>query len=173
MKSRGQDTSVKNISIWRESSRSALDMIQATWKLGDPPVKTHMQQLAFLAYGSPTLRYALYLAATKIFRDPNCPYHRKLLIGEALPLSAWFMEMVIQHAYIGVAVMNSGLTQSQRSDVAKKFNNPKSDLQVLILLADVSIVGLNLQEACSAVYLTSINLASEIQLWGRAIQVRR
>ena len=48
-------------------------------------------------------------------------------------------------------------------------NSPKyiqSSLSVLILLVDVSIVGLNLHEACSIVYVMTIlrNLASEVQL---------
>ena len=75
---------------------------------------------------------------------------------------------MLQHAYINVKDM-----QAERPDLATDSNDPKNPLQVLILLADVSIVGLDLHWACSTVFLMSTlrNMASEVQLWGRLIRV--
>ena len=63
----------------------------------------------------------------------------------------------------------------ERSELADQLNDPKDPLVVLILLADVSIVGLNLHRACSTIYVTTIlrNFASEIHLWGRVVRVRK
>lgn len=172
MKDQQSTTYINAITRWRESGISALDFIHATWKPGDLPVVTRVQQLTFLAYGSPVLRFVFRLICKYCFRDPG-KGHAKLILGEALPVTAWFLEIALQHAYIKVKVMHANLTQSERSELAAEFNDSKSTLKVLILLADVSIVGLNLHRACSTVFLTSImrNLAQEIQLWGRAIRV--
>lgn len=146
---------------------------EAVWRPGDLQVKTHMEQLAFLVYGSSTLRFVLDLVQKVCLSTRSDKRHHKLLLGEALPVCAWYAEVVLQFAYVGVAAMHAGLTSSERSQLAQEFNDPKSDLIVLILLADVSIVGLNLHVSCSTVFIMSIlrNLASEIQLWGRVIRV--
>ena len=148
-----------------------MDIIKATWRLGDGAIQSRVEQLQFLTYGSPTLRYALHLISKTTFQ--KIKRNKKVLLGEALPVCAWFTEMVLKHAYIGVAVMHAELTQNERSKLADEFNDPNSSLVVLILLADVSIVGLNLHESCSTVFVMTIlrNLASEVQLWGRGLRV--
>lgn len=100
--------------------------------------------------------------------------HQKILLGEQLPLSAWYAEVALKHAYIKVAVMHSGLSQFERAKLADAFNDRDNDLMVLILLSDVSIVSMNLHLACSTVIVMTIfrNLALEIQFWGRAFRVR-
>lgn len=130
--------------------------------------------MEFLTYVSPTLRFALHLIQKHTLASTDDPRPKKILLGEALPVCAWFAEVVLAHAFIGVEVMHAQLSQSERSDMADRFNNPSSDLTLLILLADVSMVGLNLHESCNTVFLMSIfrNLALGIQCWSRANRIR-
>lgn len=162
VKIKGEDSYVNTISRWREQGLNGLHIIKAVWREGDIPVDTHRGQMEFLTYGSPTLRFALHLIQKHTLASTDDPRPKKILLGEALPVCAWF------------AVMHAQLSQSERSDMADRFNNPSSDLTVPVLLADVSIVGLNLHESCNTVFLMSIfrNLALEIQCWGRANRVR-
>lgn len=173
LKARGKDTYVKSIASWRDIKLSAVDIIHATWRDGDLPIGTRVEQLSYLTYGSPALKFTMHLVHKVTLKDSTASGHRKLLLGEALPISAWYTALVLEHAYINVAVVHAGLTQTERSTLGEKFNDPQSDIQVLILLADVSIVGLNLNLACSTVFIMTIlrNLAQEIQLWGRIIRV--
>lgn len=115
----------------------------------------------------------MHLVHRVTLKDSTVPGQKKLLLGEALPFCAWFTALVLEHACINVAVMHAGLTQTERSNLADKFNNAQSDLQVLILLADVFIVVLNLDLACSDIFIMTIlrYLSQEIQLWGRIIRV--
>lgn len=47
--------------------------------------------------------------------------------------------------------MHAGTTAAERFELAKEFNEPASELQMLICMFDVSTLGLNLQKTCSNV----------------------
>lgn len=122
----GQNTYIKAISTWREKRITALDVIKTTWTPHDEPVKTATDQLKYLTHGSPTMRYAFHLVRGTVSRAKDYKGHKKVLFCEALPLNAWFLALVLRHAYIGVAVMHADLSQDERSKLAELFNDPKS-----------------------------------------------
>lgn len=55
------------------------------------------------------------------------------MIVESSPLSAWYLEVVLNAALICTRVMNSGLNEEQRINLVWDFNNPASALKVLII----------------------------------------
>ncbi|KAJ5426970.1 SNF2-like protein [Penicillium sp. CMV-2018d] len=53
------------------------------------------------------------------------------MIVESSPLSAWYLEVVLNAALICTRVMHSGLNEEQRINLVWDFNNPASALKVL------------------------------------------
>ena len=173
LKSENGDTHVDSVARWRDNGVTANDIMKVTRRQDDAPVRTHFEQMEYLTLGSPSLRHAYRLISKHCLTPDSVKGHKKIILGTDIPVTAWFAETVFRHAYMGVAVMHSNLSQAQRAALADQFNDEKSDLQVLILLADVSIVGLNLHRACNMAFVMTIfrNLALEIQLWGRVNRV--
>lgn len=61
--------------------------------------------------------------------------------------------------------MHAGTSNTERSEIAKQFNDANSSLEILICMYDVSALGLNLQRACSdvAVMTAARSTATEVQ----------
>jgi hypothetical protein len=139
-------------------------------------IKIARELIRHLAYGSPAIRLVckqiLEIRAVEAL-EKNSRRYQKLLIGESLPLNAWFLETFLREMLIDARVFHSSLDNSERAKLVKEFNDPESSIQCLIMTYDVGAIGLNLHESCNRVVITSIgiNRAQESQLAGRVLRV--
>ena len=69
---------------------------------------------------------------------------RKLLITGDVPLNAFFWDSVCNFAYVETEVLNARLTDLERVNLVKRFNDPKYFLLILIIMYQVSAQGVNL-----------------------------
>jgi len=136
--------------------------------------KNACEELQDLCYGSPCLRYVLYLAYTIVLADPaeaeKRKSFRKLLLMEAVPTNAWYTaDIVLRAAGFHSVVLSSELKAEERSELCARFNDPDSSISILPIMYDVQALGLNLHEACNFAFTTTIarNMASEIQAAAR------
>lgn len=97
----------------------------------------------------------------------------KLLCSKDIPVSAWFIETVLKSIYIRAEVLHAGLNDRQRIALIREFNDPHSDLMVLVMMYRVSSQGANLDGACHRVcsVTSAINLPLELQVHHRPIRV--
>ena len=133
--------------------------------------------ISFLATGSPRLRaiFQVILDHKILYPVDRAKYghHQKAMIVESSPLSAWYLEVVLNAALICTRVMHSGLNEEQRIKLVRDFNNPASALKVLIITYHIGSVGLNLHEACDLVILSTPGRSwgHEAQAFGRCLRV--
>ncbi|KAJ6176868.1 Helicase C-terminal [Penicillium canescens] len=139
--------------------------------------------VAFLAdlrtkvHGSPCLRVALNEILVRKVLNPVNPnrwnHHQKLIVVESQPVNAWFIETVLRTLLIGVRSFHSALNAQERDTLVESFNDPKSDLRVLVMTYDVGTVGLNLHVACDRIVLSSPGKSwgQESQAIGRCLRV--
>ncbi len=136
---------------------------------------TRLEKIQFLAEGSPTLRYILSQVkdTTLIEHDPD-GHPNKLIILEDTPLTAWLWELVLNALYIETGVLHSGLSNGERCELVKRFNDQKSSLKAIVLMYAVGgAQGVNLDTSCRRVLVATSapNASLEIQGRGRAIRV--
>ncbi|KAJ5487133.1 hypothetical protein N7530_001433 [Penicillium desertorum] len=68
--------------------------------------------------------------------------------------------------------MHAKLNDQERRSLVENFNDPKSNLKVMIITYNIGSVGLNLHEACDFVILSAPgrNWSQEAQAFGRCLQ---
>ncbi|OAF63117.1 hypothetical protein VC83_00674, partial [Pseudogymnoascus destructans] len=152
---------------------TGLQLAHATLRAGDRLIKDATDLLRHLTFGSPKLRWILKDVTDHCLKQKPDGGRSKLLCSEDIPVSAWFIETVLKSVYIRAEVLHAGLTDAQRIALIQEFNNPHSNLTVLIMMYQVSSQGANLDGACHRVcsITTAINLPSELQVHYRPIRV--
>ncbi|KAJ5106753.1 Helicase C-terminal [Penicillium angulare] len=96
----------------------------------DKNPKSALEMIQFLCDGSPALRLVFYLLGKwRILEalDPALKSHQKVVIAVSSPTSAWFIELILRRALIGVESFHSalsGLSHEQRAQVTREFNDP-------------------------------------------------
>lgn len=171
------DTLIPTLRRWRDAGIPAEWAWGATREDFDPPVKTAFDFIKSLVQGSPRLRVIFQqLADQKVMRPldkKRYGHHQKVLIVDSVPINAWYIEKVLRAALVDAKTLHSSLDQHERDVLVKQFNDPKSDLKVLITTYDVGSVGLNLHKACNCVILTAPgrSWSQEAQAAGRALRV--
>lgn len=175
VKGAGRKALVADVNSYRIRGYGATWFINATWRPGDAPIDTKRERMEFLSFGSPTLRLLLRTIISEVLPTLDSPKQRmrKLLVTEATVLSAWFYEIVLKYGLINAKVMHSDLTQKERTTLSNEFLDINSDLQVLVIMYDVSAQGLNLHSACHVAFVATAarNCALEVQGWGRILRV--
>ncbi|KAL2703928.1 hypothetical protein AAEP93_004999 [Penicillium crustosum] len=151
----------------------ALEVLACSTKLA----RSATELIAFLATGSPRLRAIFQVILKYKILYPvdraRHGHHQKAMIVESSPLSAWYLEVVLNTALICTRVMHSGLNEEQRTNLVRDFNNPASGLKVLIITHSIGSVGLNLHEACDVVILSTPGRSwgHEAQAFGRCLRI--
>lgn len=170
---RNHGTLVHDISKYRNAKRDLSWMVDLIRHPTEPKPKTRIDEIAYMVDGSPLARYILGQIRDYVLADEDKP--EKLLIAEDTPLVAWFWELLIQWTYVGASVMHSALSNEDRQKLVVAFNDPNSDLLVLIIMYLVGSQGTNLDGACRrcVVATPGINAPMEVQAWGRIIRVSR
>jgi len=146
------NTHVQTLQSWRERGYEAEFIQDLARGEGEPKAKTAKDLLLFLCRGSPAIRLVFQEILTgKVLEkvdEVKYRHHQKLLVVEANPPPGWFLEVVLRTALIDCRMMHAGLSNKAKADLCDMFNDPKSTLRVMIILFDVSAVGLNLHKAC-------------------------
>jgi hypothetical protein len=170
MNSVGMNTYVEQIQAWRDNGFTTYGFYHLIRKEGE----NARQILDFLVAGSPALRLILHqIKVSKVLDPLNSKRHQKLLIGEATPLCAWMIEVALRSLLIDARVFHSQLSNQQRAEMVRVFNDPQSTLKLLIMTYEVGAVGLNLHESCDQAVISSIarSRPQESQLAGRVCWV--
>lgn len=176
----GSSTLVKELDSWRARGHGAEYIYKMTrvTHVDPPELGTAVELLEYLVDGSPAIRCLLDQVDTSKVLEPlnkeKVKGHQKILCGVAVPVNAWYAQIVLQLALIGSATFHASLDQTQRSTLISDFNDTGSKLRVLIMQYDTGGCGLNLHKACNRVILLEAgrSRSQEHQLAGRAKRVR-
>ncbi|KFY24849.1 hypothetical protein V493_04993 [Pseudogymnoascus sp. VKM F-4281 (FW-2241)] len=143
---------VEDLSILRANGFTAMQLASIIRLPSDGPLETAADMIRILTFGSPKARYILREVLAWTFPGSQLPAEpRKILITEDLPVNAYFWELLLRGVYIRAEVLHSGLQNSERSQLISEFNDPASDLAVLILMYQVSAQGANMDGSCHRV----------------------
>ncbi|KAK6074379.1 hypothetical protein SCUP515_06514 [Seiridium cupressi] len=140
----------------------------------EPTPQTALGYLKVAIRGSPILRYILHDLKENVLGQGSGDKITKLLITEAVPILAYYYEMVLQLIGINCRVFHSDLTQDQRKELIASFNDDAKDsVQVLIQMYTVAFAGSNLHKNCARVIVASQahSLAVQWQAVHRVIRV--
>lgn len=74
------------------------------------------------------------------------------------------VESFVRDIGFNVAALWTGMTTQERSDVASQFNDPSSNLQVLVVTYRTCSLGLNLHKTFSAVVMLESAINGSIQV---------
>lgn len=164
---------VPQMAILRTKGFNAHHFVSLVKRRGDAETSTGREKLQFLAFGSPALRYILHQVRTYVLPQTAEGKTNKLLLLEDVPLSAQFWEMVLNFVYVETGVLHSKLSDGERIELVKRFNDAEDSLSILILMHSVSAQGMNLDACCCRVLVitNAINAPLEWQGWGRVIRV--
>jgi Helicase conserved C-terminal domain len=165
----GLDTLVSDLEGFRDQKIDVKWFMRQVFKKGDKrPMKERKAWFRQLVWGSPKLRYIIHEVVKHVVDRKE-----KVLIIEDTPYVAWFWELAIQFLHIDAAVLHSKLSAEDRETLISDFNDKDSNLKALIIMINMSAVGLNLDKACHIAIVASRgpNAALETQAWGRLIRV--
>jgi hypothetical protein len=173
LRSCGRTGLVEDMVVLREKGFTAHNLVPMVKRQGDPETRTGVEYLRFLTFGSPKLRVILHQIHTYVLPASNSGQYQKLMLTEAVPLSAHFWELVCNLTYVETAVLHGGLNEQERISLISRFNDATSDLKVLIIMYNVNAQGANLDGACNRgiVVTAAINAPLETQAYYRIIRV--
>ncbi|KAI1487511.1 P-loop containing nucleoside triphosphate hydrolase protein [Biscogniauxia mediterranea] len=123
---------------------------------------------------SPVLRYILVYLKDNILNRGTHERIKKLLIVEAIPILAFYYELVLNLLGLNCRVLHADLSHEERQELIDNFN--KDDLQscqILIQMYTVGFTGTNLHKCCSQVLVASqaTSFAVQQQAIHRVIRV--
>lgn len=180
LRSASSSTHVAKLTQWRAAGGSDADwIVQLTRRPGDPKVDTAAGLVEYLCYGAPELRYLIQLSVRKGINAPinaaKWKAHQKLLVGEVVPVAAWYTNVVLRAALLDSNVLSGSLAPTAKFELSKLFNKAEDPLRILILPYAVSAAGLNFHVGCSLLYLKEVppSPGIEVQAEGRPWRVSR
>ncbi|KAG9903748.1 DUF1765-domain-containing protein, partial [Aureobasidium melanogenum] len=89
--------------------------------------------------------------------DPDgLGHHQKLIIGEATPANAYYLQAALRACLVDARILHTSLSNTAKARLVDKFNDAKDALKCLIMMYDVGAVGLNLHHSCNRVLIASI-----------------
>jgi hypothetical protein len=157
---------------FRDLGHSVAWVVALTRRPTDGPLETRKEILKYLCDGSPKLRYLLQQTKDYVDnRKPGKPH--KLMLADEIPVVAWFWELICRWLYLDARALHSDMTQSERDELVKRFQDPDDSLCIIIVMYFVSTIGLNLDRSCCFILIMTpgSSPADEIQAWGRALRV--
>ncbi|KAH8202829.1 hypothetical protein TruAng_002992 [Truncatella angustata] len=122
---------------------------------GESTPKTALDYLKIAVRGSPILRYILHDLKENVLPIKGNSI-KKLLITEAIPITAYYIELVLQFIGINARVLHAKLKEAERKELVASFNDSSwGSVQVLIQMYTVGVAGTNLHKSCSRVIVAS------------------
>jgi hypothetical protein len=168
----GKDTLTDSMSEYRMNGFDGWSFVRFLCEhTGNELPKTGLQYMQFICEGSPMIRALIqHICGNDLFLKPR--KNGKLFVLEDTPLVAMFIHWTLNMMGINTALFHSGLTSAERNDMQDEFNNPSSEMDVMVCLYDVGGVGRNFHEDCyNAVQTTAgKNQSAETQGGGRLIR---
>lgn len=125
---------------------------------------TAIDYINFVTQESPMIRALIdFICKGGRFLKPR--KQGRLLALEDTPLIAMFIHWALNMIGINCVLFYAGLSHAKRNNLQDAFNNPSSDINVMVCLYDIGGVGWNFHLDCHTVFLTSSakNQAAEIQ----------
>jgi hypothetical protein len=172
----GGNTHVETLQKWRERGLEGEAIVELTRGEGEPEPKTAAEIARYLTLGSPAVALAmaelLEIHALEPLNPDGLHHHQKLIIGEATPANAYYLQAALRACLVDARILHAGLSNKAKSKLVDEFTDPNSQLKCLIMMYDVGAVGLNLHLACNRVLIASVgrSFALEEQLCGRALR---
>lgn len=168
------DTLTESLSRFRENGFDGWGFVKFLCEAAGCAVPaTAIEYIRFITTGSPMIRAVINEICTKEkYLKPR--KNGKLLIMEDTPLIAMYIQWCLNMMGINTALFHSGLSISERNELQARFNDPSSEIDVMVTLYDVGGIGRNFHVDCCHGMLTSAakNQAAEIQAYGRLVRVR-
>ena len=109
----GRTALVTDMSVLRDQGFNPYDLVLLVLQWVDTPSLTGVEHLRFLTQGSPKLRFILQELHQYILPREASGQGNKLLIMEDIPLSAHYMELVLNLTYVETALLHSDLSDEE------------------------------------------------------------
>jgi hypothetical protein len=170
----GKDSLVESMLDYQGPGYDLDWLLERTLAKGESIPTRRREKLALIAAGSPVLQFILYQVKLHMLSGATDQRMKKILVLEETPLNAWFYERVLNYMHISTKVLAAHLSLDERMELVNSFNDEDSEPHILIIMYQVNAQGVNLDRACHMVIVASpaINVAQEVQGWGRVLRVR-
>lgn len=119
-------------------------MTKAKHNYAMPTISNRASCAYYLANSSPKLRYLCKLLLAKVIDQK-----RRLLIFAEWPMTQWHLEMFLMNLGFHTLSLQSKHTDEEKIIIVNKFNDPKSNIDILVTTYRTCIVSINLHKACS------------------------
>lgn len=124
-------------------------------KSDDSSTDIDMKKLQILLYEFFILRYILHQVHIYVFFHDAQFRFRKFLITEDIFLNAYFWKMIFNLIYVKTEILHVALTDVERINFVKKFDDLNDFLLVLIIMYQISAQNVNLNESYSKMIVTT------------------
>lgn len=169
----GQDILVESIVKFQTQNLLAREIVYLVYQYKDFSIQTRLNQLNFLVFNTPKLRYILHIIWMYFLNISPAEQPTKLFITENILLNAYYIEFVYKFIYLNAEMLHARLLNAKCVQLVKRFKNLKNTLIMLVIMYQVSLQGVNLNLCCSKVIVIifTINALSKIQVWSCIIWV--
>ncbi|KAG9588870.1 hypothetical protein KCU77_g5245, partial [Aureobasidium melanogenum] len=170
---------VETLQKWRERERGLEgEAVAEVTRVRASPSPSQLLRSQYLRKNSAISALAMpgllgFMPCSKL--DPDgLGHHQKLIIGEATPVNAYYLQAALRSCLVDARILHAGLSNQARARLVDKFNDPKDPLKCLIMMYDVDAVGLNLHHSCNRDLIASIarSFALEEQPGGKTKKLR-
>lgn len=117
----------------------------------DLSYQTGLEKLYFMTYGSLKLWFIFQKINNYCFSFDLAGKQHKLFITENIPVNIFFIKLTYWLVYIQTKIFYVRLTNIERVNLIRQFNDYKDLLLVLIIMYQVSTQGVNLNACCNRV----------------------
>lgn len=133
-----------------------------------PPFVDRESAGAYMCGQAPKLRYLCKVLYNTLYNRPE-NRRSKVLVFCNWPIEQWLVTSFLRTICIQVESITADMPQHARSRVVDRFNDPASDLQVLVANARGISTGVNLHRACAVVAIMGMpdNISVLLQEIGR------
>lgn len=158
------NTLMNDMNRFRAENITAIEILSIVKRPKGPNTETGFEKLQFLAFDAPKLRYIFHEIHTYVLPHTIKENGRKFLITEDVPLNASYLKCVCNMIYVKIKVLHAALTDVERINLVKRFNNPKDNLMIIIIMYQVSAQRVNLDPCCcrAIVDTPAVNAPSEM-----------
>lgn len=132
---------------------NAYHFIKIVKRAKDSIINTNQEKVKFLTYGSLVLRYIYHQIAISILQLSRLL--NKLLLCKDIPFSAQFRELTLNIVYIETSVLYTKLSNQERIELVKRFNNKEILLMILIIMYSMLAQGVNLDYCCNRIIIVT------------------
>lgn len=131
------------------------------------PHYTHRQSLAaYLCMKSPKFQYLCGYLYRNLFPPPDATEQwekRRLLIFVMWPASHWIVVAFLRNLCFKVVMLRSDMSETEKTQAMHLFNDPDSDVDVMVASCASAGLGVNLQRACADILFIEVSLLTTVK----------